>query len=155
MRDEGHVAPAAAPAVFVPLRSFVLPCTRSYSPALIGNYSPAFGCTPPCSFVPSCTSSYPPCTLRTCLHSFLATAAVGVGTPAVPAPVLFVLVHATRSCSFGLYLHSLVLVRAPLSSFICIKCKVSTTTTFFIFMMGFHSECQVSSKSCSDTNFLL
>jgi hypothetical protein len=45
MRDEGHVAPAAAPAVFIP------PYAHSYSPALTL-----------CSFVP-------PCILRTCLCS--------------------------------------------------------------------------------------
>ena len=147
MRDEGHVAPAAAPVVFVPpprspalirtppcsfvlpalvrtpLRSFVLPCARSYSPALVH--------TPPHSFVLPRARLYPPAllrtpprTIRTCLRSFVAAAAIGVGAP-VPAPALFVLVHVIRSRSFGLYLHSFVLVCTPLGSFICIKCKVS------------------------------
>ena len=130
MRDEGHVAPTAGPAVFVPPtlvrtppHSFVLPHTHLYSPTLV--------CTLLHSFVLSCAHLYPPAllrtlphTLHTCLHSFVATAAVGVGAP-VPAPALFVLVHAIRSRSFGLYLHSFVLVRTPLGSFICIKCKVS------------------------------
>ena len=122
MRDEGHIAPAASPAVFVPpVLIRTLPCSFAL-PALVR--------TPPCSFVPSCTPSYPPPprTLRTCLRSFVAAAAVGVGAlsvSAVPAPALFVMVHATRSCSFGLYLRSFVLVRTSLGSFICIKCKVS------------------------------
>ena len=72
MRDEGHVAPAAAPAVFVPPalvrtppHSFVLPRARSYSPRSFvlpcaRSYSPTLVCTPPCSFVPSCPPSYPP-----------------------------------------------------------------------------------------------
>ena len=54
--DEGHVAPTAAPAVFVPPvlvhtppHSFVLPHARSHSPVLICN--PALICTLLCSVV--------------------------------------------------------------------------------------------------------
>ena len=64
MRDKGHVAPAAAPAVFVPPalirtppRSFVLPRALSYSPALI--------CTLLRSFVLPRARWYPPALLRT------------------------------------------------------------------------------------------
>ena len=130
MRDKGHIAPAAAPAVFVPPalvrtppHSFGLPRARSYSPAIV--------CTLQHSFVLPCARLYPPAllrtpsrTLRTCLRLFVAAAAIGVGAP-VPAPTLFVLVHTIWSRSFGLYLHSFVLICTPLGSFICIKCKVS------------------------------
>ena len=50
MRDEGHVAPTAAPAVFTP------PCTRLY---------------PPHSFVPPHAHSYPLHTSCTCLCSLV------------------------------------------------------------------------------------
>ena len=85
------------------LHLFVLPRARLYPPVLLHT---------------------PTHTLHTCLHSFVAAAAVGVGAP-VPAPTLFVLVHAIWSHLFGLYLRSFVLVRTPLGSFISIKCKVS------------------------------
>ena len=85
------------------LRLFVLPRAHLYPPVLL------------------CTL---PHTLHTCLHLFVAAAAVGVGAP-VPAPTLFVLVHTIRSRLFGLYLRSFVLIRTPLGSFISIKCKVS------------------------------
>ena len=150
MRDEEHVAPAAAPAVFVPptlvrtpLHLFVLPHACSHSPALVHtplrsfvlprahSYSPALVCTLLRSFVLPRARLYPPAllctpprTLCTCFCSFVAAAAIGVGAP-VPAPTLFVLVHAIRSHSFSLYLHSFVLICTPLGSFICIKCKVS------------------------------
>ena len=129
--------------VRTPPRSFVLSRACSYSPALIctllpsfvlpraRSYSPALVCTLLRSFVLPCARLYPPALLRTpphtlctCLRSFVAAAAIGVGAP-VPALTLFVLVHAIRSRSFGLYLHLFVLIRTPLGSFICIKCKVS------------------------------
>ena len=84
MRDEGHVAPAAAPAVIVPSalirtppHSFGLPLALSYSPALVRtpprlfglphtcSDSPALFRTPPCSFVLPRTRLYPPALLRT------------------------------------------------------------------------------------------
>ena len=92
------------------------------------SYSPTLVCNPHTRLYPHVLICTPPRTLRTCLHSFVAAAAVGVGAPAVSAmlaPALFVLVHATRLHAFGLYLCSLVFVRTPLGSFICIKCKVS------------------------------
>ena len=128
MRDEGHVAPAAAPAVFVPPHSFdsptlvwtrapphsfVLPRARLYPPALV--------CTPLCSFVPSCAPSYPPthpsyllalvCShcCRWCWCSRACSCLVCAGTCYLVAFVwpLFAFICA-RSYSFGLiYLYQM------------------------------------------------
>jgi hypothetical protein len=75
-RDEGHVAPTAAPAAFVPLRSFVPLCsfvtpplascsfipTRACSSPLRAPLVPACArlCRPWCSFIPPCTRSLLP-----------------------------------------------------------------------------------------------
>ena len=63
MRDEGHVAPAAAPAVFVP------PRTRSYPPALVRtpharSYPPALIRTP--RMLASCCVRTPPAFVSPC-----------------------------------------------------------------------------------------
>ena len=57
MRDEGHIAPAAAPTVFVP------PCARSYPPTL--DRTTRIVRIAPRLFVPPRTRSYHPAPIRT------------------------------------------------------------------------------------------
>jgi hypothetical protein len=80
--DKGHVAPAAAPAVFVP------PCTRSYPPCSF--VPPVLICTPTHSFILPYTRLvlclYPPHSLALAL-TFIAHPCSHVCWPA-PAPVL-------------------------------------------------------------------
>ena len=63
MRDEGHIAPAAAPTVFVP------PHARSYPPTL--DRTTRIVRTALRLFVPPCTRLYRPAPVCTTLRSFV------------------------------------------------------------------------------------